>query len=86
MTKRLALSAAKARLSEVVRGVRRTGEPLVLTVDGEPAATIGPVASEPRRLTAREVAAHQALADAIFRIPRPEGPFDAVALVRQGRR
>jgi prevent-host-death family protein len=80
------LSAAKAGLSEIVRRVRRTGETVVITVDGEPAATIAPIESEPRRLTATEVATVRALMDALARIPRPSEPFDAVAVVGEGRR
>jgi len=82
----LNLSAAKAGLSEVVRRVRRTGEPVVITVDGEPAVQIAPIEAEPRRLTATEVATVRALMDALARIPRPSEPFDAVAVVAEGRR
>ncbi len=82
----LNLSAAKAGLSEVVRRVRRTGETVVITVDGEPAARIGPIEEKPRHLTAREVATVRALMDALARIPRPTEPFDAVAAVAEGRR
>jgi prevent-host-death family protein len=80
------LSAAKAGLSEVVRTVRRTGEPVVITVDGEPAARIVPIEEEPRRLTAAEIATVRALMDALARIPRPGEPFDAVVAVAEGRR
>ena len=80
------LSSAKAGLSALVRRVRRTGEPVVITVDGEPAAQIAPVESEPRRLTAAEVATVHALMDALARIPRPADPFDAVTVVAKGRR
>jgi len=82
----LNLSAAKAGLSEVVRRVRRTGETVVITVDGEPAARITPIEDEPRHLTAREIATVRALMDALARIPRPSEPFDAVVVVAQGRR
>ena len=41
---------------------------------------------EARRLTAAEVAADRALAEAILRLAPPDGPFDAVALVQDGRR
>jgi prevent-host-death family protein len=82
----LNLSAAKSGLSELVRRVRRTGESVVITVDGEPAAQLAPVESEPHRLTAAEVATARALMDALARIPRPADPFDAVELVREGRR
>jgi prevent-host-death family protein len=82
----LKLSAAKAGLSEVVRTVRRTGESVEITVDGEPAARIVPIATHPRSLTASEVATVRALMDAVLRIPRPLEPFDAVALIAEGRR
>lgn len=82
----LNLSTAKAGLSEVVRRVRRTGETVVITVDGEPAARIVPIEDEPRNLTATEVATVRALMDALPRIPRPSEPFDAVVAVAEGRR
>ena len=80
------LSLAKSGLSELVRTVRRTGESVVITVDGEPAAQIAPVEGQPRRLTAREVATVRALMEALVRIPRPSEPFDAGLLVAEGRR
>ncbi|MEN9580393.1 MAG: hypothetical protein RJA70_3402 [Pseudomonadota bacterium] len=80
------LSSVKSALSEVVRSVRRTGNAVVITVDGEPAARIAGIAAEPRRLTAGEVATTRALMDAVARIPRPTDVFDAVALVADGRR
>jgi len=86
MSKTLSLSDAKARLSEVVRGVRRTGLPVVVTVDGEAVVEIAPIAAAPRDLSATEAATAAALYAGLFRIPRPETPFDAVALVGDGRR
>jgi prevent-host-death family protein len=80
------LSSVKSGLSKIVRSVRRTGESIVITVDGEPAARIVPMEDEPRRLTAAEVATVHALMDAVGRIPRPGGAFDAAALVAEGRR
>ncbi|MBA2322293.1 MAG: class I SAM-dependent methyltransferase [Deltaproteobacteria bacterium] len=50
-----------------------------------PVVTCFPCADEPRRLTSAEVATDQALAEAALRLSRPE-PFDASALVREGRR
>ncbi|HEX4403529.1 MAG TPA: type II toxin-antitoxin system prevent-host-death family antitoxin [Polyangia bacterium] len=82
----MTLTSVKAALSEVVRSVRRTGTPVVITVDGEPAARIETVAPESRRMTRSEVATARALMDAIGRIPRPRSSFDAVALVNDGRR
>jgi prevent-host-death family protein len=82
----LKLSAAKAGFSEVVRRVRRTGETVVITVDGEPAARIVPIEDTPRQLTATEIATVRALMDALARIPRPSEPFDAVVAVTEGRR
>lgn len=84
--KSLNLSSAKAGLSEVVRTVRKTGAPVIITVDGEPAVQIAPIEPEPRRLTAAEIAMVRALRDALARIPRPAGSFDATALVAEGRR
>ena len=80
------LSDAKARLSEVVRTVRRDRVPVVVTVDGEPAVAITPVMATPELLTPRQVAVAEALRRAILEAHRPEGPFDAVELVREGRR
>ena len=80
------LSSVKSGLSEIVRKVRSTGESIVITVDGEPAARIAPILPEPRRLTRAEIATVRTLIDALARIPRPEHAFDAVALVTDGRR
>jgi prevent-host-death family protein len=86
MSRSLNLSAAKAGLSEVVRTVRRSRESVVITVDGEPAVRIVPIEADERGLSAAEVATVRALMDAVARIPRPAGTFDAVELVREGRR
>ncbi len=80
------LSDAKARLSELVRGVRTRGEDAVITVDGEPVVRIVPIHASPRPLTAAEMAAYRALMASIGRIQRPDSGFDAVELVREGRR
>jgi antitoxin (DNA-binding transcriptional repressor) of toxin-antitoxin stability system len=77
-------SLAEAGFSEVVRTVRRTGEPVVITVDGEPAAQIFPVDCPPRRLPPAEVATVRALMVALARMPRSAGAFDAVALIAEG--
>lgn len=58
----------------------------MITVDGEPAARIVSIDGEPRRLTMAERATVRALRDALVRIPRPGGAFDAAALVAEGRR
>ena len=50
----LPLSDAKARLSEVVRTVRRTGEEAIITVDGKPAVRVVPVRRDPVALTGEE--------------------------------
>ena len=81
----LPLSDAKARLSEVIRTIRRTGESVVISVDGEPAVTLARYTGEAQRLTDAEVAADRALQDAALRLARSDA-FDAVALVREGRR
>lgn len=92
MVARLSLSDAKARLSEVVRGVRTRGDEVVITVDGEPAARIVPVApivsgdQGPRSLTAAEVAGYRALMASLMRIERPCSEFDAIELIGEGRR
>ena len=80
------LSTAKAKLSELVRSVGKTGAEIVLTVDGEPAARLVPVTPAPRRLTASEVATVRALLQGLARIPRASDAFDAVALIGEGRR
>jgi len=82
----LSLSDAKARLSEVVRGVRTRGEEAVITVDGEPAARIVPVDPGPRSLTPAEAAGYRALMASLVRIERPTSEFDAVDLIGEGRR
>ena len=84
--KRLSLSDAKARLSEVVRTVRQTGEPLVITVDGEPTVQINSIANAVRPLTRAETATLRSLFASLERIPRSSSPFDAAALVAEGRR
>ena len=86
MSDTIPLSEAKARLSEIVRTVRRTRADVIITVDGEPAVRVVPLEDEPRLLTPQEVNTHRVLMEALGRIPRPEEPFDAVALIREGRR
>lgn len=86
MSNSLPLSQAKARFSEIIRTVRQSKERIVVTVDGEPAAAIAPLECAPRDLTPEEIATHRALMNALGRIPRPADPFDAVALIREGRR
>ena len=86
MSATLTLSDAKARLSEVVRGVRTRGEEAVITVDGEPAARVVPVDPGPRSLTAAEAAGYRALMASLARIERPTSEFDAVELIGDGRR
>lgn len=82
----VSLSDAKARLSEVVRTVRTTGEDMVITVDGTPAVRLVPVDPGPRSLTVAETAGFRALMSGLSRIDRPTAEFDAVELVREGRR
>ncbi len=83
---RLPLSDAKARLSEVVRSVRQTQVPVVVTVDGEPAVQIVPVTPAPTRLSPHEVATYQALMGAVLALDTLDTPYDAVAAVVDGRR
>jgi len=82
----LNLSDAKARFSDVVRSVRKSGEDVFITVDGEPAVRIAALSEVPRDLKPSEAAMTRALFEAIQRIPRAEEPFDAVQLVAEGRR
>lgn len=82
----LSLSDAKARLSEVVRGVRTRGEEAMITVDGEPAVRIVPVDPGPRSLTPAEAATYRALMASLVRFERPTSEFDAVELIGRGRR
>jgi prevent-host-death family protein len=86
MGRTMSLSDAKAHLSDVVRRVRARGEEAVITVDGEPAARIVPIRRAPRELSPAEVATFRALLAAVRRIARPESDFDAVELIRDGRR
>jgi prevent-host-death family protein len=80
------LSLAKAKLSELIRSVRQTGEPVTISIDGEPAARITTLNQTPERLSAAEVATFRALMEALNRIPRPTTSFDAVDLISEGRR
>jgi prevent-host-death family protein len=80
------LSDAKARLSEVVRTVRRTGQAVVISVDGEPAVRMSPVTTAQTTLTATDIATADALFEALLCMPRAPGTFDAVELVQDGRR
>jgi prevent-host-death family protein len=82
----LTLSDAKARLSEVIREVRTRGEEAVITVDGEPAVRLVPADPGPRPLTPSERASFRALMASLARIVRPCTAFDAVDLLREGRR
>ncbi len=82
----MTLSDAKARLSELVRGVRTRGEDAVITVDGEPAVRLVAVNAGPRSLTVAEAAGYRALMASLPRIQRPNSEFNAVDLVREGRR
>jgi prevent-host-death family protein len=86
MGRSLPLSEAKARLSEVVRTVRSTGEETVITVDGEPAVRVVPALRGPATLTEAETATAAALMKSIRRIRRRNGTFDALDLIRDGRR
>ena len=86
MGQSLPLSEAKARLSEVVRTVRHTGKETVITVDGVPAVRIVPVEQAPASLSEAEVATSRALLKALRRMPRSKGTFDAVELIKEGRR
>jgi len=80
------LSEAKARLSELVQHVRSTGEVITITVDGEPAVEVSPISAVSRPLTPSEVALDRALHAAVLRLMENEAPFDAVDLIRDGRR
>ena len=82
----MSLSDAKARLSELVRGVRTRGEEAVITVDGEAAVRLVPVPTGPSSLTPAEAAGYRAHMASLGRIQRPRSTFDAVRLVREGRK
>jgi prevent-host-death family protein len=86
VTRSLPLTEAKARLSEVVRNVRRSRKAVTVTVDGEPVVEIAPAPAPRRDLTDNEVATTYALISALIRAPRVSGAFDAVALIGEGRR
>jgi prevent-host-death family protein len=79
------LSKVKARLSEVVRRVRETQEPLVITVGGLPVAEIRAIRPVAPRLSAKEVALVKSLTDLVRRSTKRRR-FDAVKLIREGRR
>lgn len=82
----LPLSEAKANLSKVVRDVRSTGASVLITVDGEPAARVEPVARAARPLSEVEISTYRALSRGIVRDLLDAEPFDAVDLIREGRR
>lgn len=86
MSATLSLSDASARLPELVRVALARGEDAVITIDGEPAARLVPIAPGPRALTQAEVAAYRVLMAGLDRIQRPASAFDAVELVGEGRR
>ena len=86
MTRSLPLSEVKARLSEVVRGIRRSRQSVIVTVDGEPVVEIAPAPAPRRDLTENEVATARALIRALHQVPRTREAFDAVALIGEGRR
>ena len=82
----LPLSEAKARFSEVVRTVRKTGMPLMVTVDGEPAVAVIAIPNAATRLTTRQIATSRALEHAAVQLLETLEPFDAVQTLREGRR
>jgi len=82
----MTLSEAKARLSEVVRTVRRDRVRVLITVDGEPAVAIAPVDPIPVTLTPQELRVARALESAILTAEQLGESFDAVELIRDGRR
>jgi prevent-host-death family protein len=86
MPNHIPLTEAKARLSELVRTVRRTRDEVTITVDGEPAAVLSPVEAEPCDLSAQEEATARVLFESVIRLARAGEPFDAVALIGEGRR
>ena len=59
---------------------------IVITVDGEPAVAIAPVDPIPITLTTRELRVAQALESAILTAGQLDESFDAVELIRDGRR
>jgi len=86
MKAQIPLTDAKTRLSEIVRTIRRTRDRVTITVDGEPAAVIAPLEKEPCDLTEQEAATARALFESMVRLAKAGEPFDAVALVGEGRR
>jgi prevent-host-death family protein len=82
----MSLTEVKARLSEVVRAARHSGEETMITVDGEPAARLIPVAGHPAPLSDAQAATVRVLGETILRHDRASEPFDAVELVVDGRR
>jgi len=85
-TRTLPLTEVKARLSEVVRHVRRDRQSVIVTIDGEPVAEIVPARAPRRELTDNEAATARVLIHALVGARRPVERFDAVALVADGRR
>lgn len=86
MNQTVPLSEAKARLSEIIRDVRRTRIGVTITVDGQPAARVEPTSTSTGSLTPAELATHQLLLETIIALPCPDGPYDAVEMIREGRR
>lgn len=58
----------------------------MITVDGEPAAQLAPLAGPLRELSSSEIATVRSLMWAIARIPRATEPFDALAPISERRR
>lgn len=82
----LALAQAKAHLSQVVRTVRETKRTITVTVGGKPAVRIVPIEPEVRRMTQEEVEEFMARHERIVALTADMEPFDAVELIRDGRR
>ena len=86
MTITMPLSEAKAKLSEVVRSARESSTETIVTVDGRPAAQIGPVVGAPSAISEADEFVHEALLVAALNGLADLAPFDAVADMRADRR
>ena len=82
----LSLSKVQASLSEVIKTVRKSGRPVVITVNGEQQAMIVPVKSETPMPTVAECRRFKASMELLSSLLTNSEPVNAVDLIAEGRR
>lgn len=85
MTRHIPLEVAQLGLKELIEYVRDHGEPVILSVDGEPVAQIRPLPPPVRQLTPEDLASIRALEDLLLH-RAPAGEPDDADLIREGNR